>query len=746
MKKKLEPILKNTLYWNVLLGSIIVLSLVLIGWRMTSFGATIDKAPDTFEGKTQNKEAGIDANDDDEVEHLDYSNGVVEMRTHWYKEPKTKDGYWYNIPMSQVQSEGLVPAYCLQSGAKNIGGHKMTKDKQLDQGYVAIIENGWPNKSITGANDKDYYITQIALWMYIYDNNLESDYLLTEEQYKHFKNGTDEVSKAVRNLLKLANNKEKPTISISISAQYNDKTLYLTSDGKYYESRYIEVTHSDPLTSYSVVDIEGLNGAVLIDENEKEKTTFKKGERFKVRVPASSITETSKTISLKVNGTFTTYVTFSYYPDTEGVQTAMPAILYEKNQTKKSALLQLTAETVSMGFVKQDKDTKENVVGAVLEVRRVSDGSVIDSWTTDGTIHTIDSLILGEYILVEKEAPDGYVRNKEGVKFTIGTTATPRQVQVIVIENQKTKLEVSKVDEKTNALVPGAKLVIKDREGNIYKEIITTTEPTLIEGISIGKYTIEETEAPEGYVLNKTPISFEITNDGKVQRVVMKQNYTNIKVIGQSVTVETTLVGFTFQIKDQDGQEVTNGKWTTTSSKLSHTIKNLPLGKYTLHEIEAPEGYVVNEETIEFTVTGKDIEVVVPNDFTKVKISKQDITTKEELEGATLQIKNSEGEVIEEWKSTEEAHYIEKLPVGKYTLVETIVPEGYQQTTSTVAFEVKETGEIQTVIFYNEPIIEVPDTKANIPTVVYVLSSLVVLSGLGLIYVNVNNKNKKGRR
>lgn len=741
MKKKAEQISNNILYWNILLISIIIVSVILIGWRMTSLAKPITEAPESFEGVTQNrKDDTISGPNNDVKEPLDFSGGVVSSRTQWYKAPDFSKGDWYDLTLAQITEQGIIPSYCLQHGNKNINGNTMVKSDELGLGYVALIQNGWPNKSITGENEKDYYITQVAIWMYITEHALDSkDFLLTSDQVNYFNTSQDAVSVQIRRLVKLANEAQKVDTTLRLSVANNDTKLHLTSDKKYYESQLISVSHSDALTSYTVSDLNGPSGIKIVDANGNDKTTFGKGDKFKVRIPAASITDTSKTASLQVTGAFTEYHAFRYTPEggVTAAQTAMPAILWEKEITNKSVALSLDTETARMGFVKVDDKTGEMVKGAKLEVQKL-DGTVIASWTTDGSVHYVDNMILGNYVLVETEAPEGYVRNPEKKSFT----AAPNVVEAIKITNATTKLEVLKLDEATKKPIAGATLVIKDAKGTEVYRFVTTEKPHVISKIPVGNYTIEEVEAPEGYVLNPTPIAFSILADGKVQRVIMKQNYTKIKIVGHDVTVDTTLVGVTFQIKDSALKEVPNGKWTTSASKLTHTIKGLKEGVYTLHEVDVPDGYVKNEEPAQFEITGGDLEVMVPNDFTKVRISKKDITNEEELPGATLQIKDAKGKVIEEWVSTEEEHEIDRLPVGKYTLIETITPEGYQESTSTVEFEVKETGEIQPVTFYNVPIVEVPDTASNVPIYVYILGGLIILSGTGLIYVNSKKKNQ----
>jgi len=94
--------------------------------------------------------------------------------------------------------------------------------------------------------------------------------------------------------------------------------------------------------------------------------------------------------------------------------------------------------------------------------------------------------------------------------------------------------------------------------------------------------------------------------------------------------------------------------------------------------------------------------VDMKDDFTKVEISKKDITNDKELPGAELIIQDPEGNEIERWISTEEPHYIERLPQGKYVLIEITAPKGYK-IAANVSFTVGDTIEIQKVVMKNEP-------------------------------------------
>ena len=167
---------------------------------------------------------------------------------------------------------------------------------------------------------------------------------------------------------------------------------------------------------------------------------------------------------------------------------------------------------------------------------------------------------------------------------------------------------------------------------------------------------------------------------------------TTIVISKKDITNGEELPGATLVIKNSKGEVVET--WVSTNEPKQ--IKVLPVGKYTLTETVAPEGYELSSETIEFEVKedGKIKTVTMYNtpekvEETVVKISKIDITTGNELPGATLVIKNAKGEVVEKWVSTSEPYIIKGLEEGTYTLEETIAPEGYKLSTETITFEVK---------------------------------------------------------
>ena len=139
-------------------------------------------------------------------------------------------------------------------------------------------------------------------------------------------------------------------------------------------------------------------------------------------------------------------------------------------------------------------------------------------------------------------------------------------------------------------------------------------------------------------------------------------------------------------------------------------IGHLTPGTYRFQEIAAPDGYVrntaVQSVTVDEagTVDGKaDTLIMLPNDFTKVDVSKRDLDTEQAVVGAELAVLDDHDTVIDSWTTTDEAHRIERLAPGTYRLVEMLAPQRYDTATEQT-FTVTESTEVLRVVIYDKPI------------------------------------------
>ena len=163
------------------------------------------------------------------------------------------------------------------------------------------------------------------------------------------------------------------------------------------------------------------------------------------------------------------------------------------------------------------------------------------------------------------------------------------------------KVRIIKYDATTNQPLGGAKLVVKDADGEVITSWTSTTNAHVIRNLSNGTYTVEETEAPEGYEKSNEKVSFTISGDSddvtvKFMNTPKEKTVVNITKIDSETG--NALAGAVLVIKDATGKEVER----FTSTTESHVITGLPYGKYTVSEVSAPAGYKTSEEVIEFTL------------------------------------------------------------------------------------------------------------------------------------------------
>ena len=364
---------------------------------------------------------------------------------------------------------------------------------------------------------------------------------------------------------------------------------------------------------------------------------------------------------------------------------------------------------------------------------KAADGVSADHYKKDelvGTITTdekeiakMEDLPVGKYYVKEVKTAHGFVL--DGEPRFVDLTYRDQDTPVVTFDEewqnnrQKIKVTVLKKEKDTERMLEGAifglftKEDIKGRDGKVLMKAGTLIEQkTTDENGQIlfkadlpvdGIYIVKEIYAPDGFVTSNEEKEFtfeyEKPEEAEVSyEFVFENEPTTVELTKTDLTTGKELPGAHLQVTDEDGNVI--DEWVSTEK--AHVIKELTVGKsYTMTETKPADGYVT-AESITFTVenTAEIQKQEMKDDVTKVLISKQDIAGKE-LPGAKLTILDADGKVVESWTSTEEAHYIEMLPIGKYTLREEMAPEGYL-VAKDVEFEVKDTAEVQKVIMVDE--------------------------------------------
>lgn len=287
----------------------------------------------------------------------------------------------------------------------------------------------------------------------------------------------------------------------------------------------------------------------------------------------------------------------------------------------------------SVQLTKIDKDYPENhLAGAVFEIYADTDGNGEFDAETDvllgemteyeGGIYQMDGLRYGSYFVKEKSAPEGFLLDENVYAFSI-----VNDKEVVTVENEagvgfmnqvmKGRITIFKTDKASGEKLVGAGFAVFDKDGNKVAEGVTGEDGKLGFELRYGEYTVCETSAPEGYVLDTTPYSFSITEDGQELSVDMSNTRIKGRLVISKVDADTEklLPNAGFRIYAADGQTVVMEGRTDKNGICEFELE---FGRYFYQEFDAPEGYEIDDTKYEFSITedGQVVSVKMENERT----------------------------------------------------------------------------------------------------------------------------------
>lgn len=380
-----------------------------------------------------------------------------------------------------------------------------------------------------------------------------------------------------------------------------------------------------------------------------------------------------------------------------------------------------------------------------------------DTWTTDenAVAYTETKLDVGKYKIDEIVVPDGFLQLDEECIFDVNRSNNTLEYDkdfdayitikvgneqptgtllidksIAIRDNVDTSLidisDLSEIEFKLSAkekiidYADGSTIYEKGQEVGIYN--LDKDGNLKVDNLPMGIYELQEIKTLKGLVLDNKKYKVEFKQEDLVKKVYTKTkeliNDTTIFEFSKTdITGDKELEGAKLTILDKNGTIIDS--W--TSGRKSHKIEGLSVGeKYILREEIAPNGYVkATDITFEVKNT-KEVQKINMIDKV-VEITKNDLVTGDEIEGAELQVIDKDGNVIDEWTSTKNAHVVNGLEEGKkYKLIEKTAPYGYELTEE-IEFEVTTDKETQLVEMKDMPILNDitlikidADTKAKI--------------------------------
>ena len=344
----------------------------------------------------------------------------------------------------------------------------------------------------------------------------------------------------------------------------------------------------------------------------------------------------------------------------------------------------------------------DNLYGVPMEIVDAKTGEQVYNWITDDNDLEIDGLTTGDYIWREVNAPEGYVLAKP-IEFTV------KDGDIQDIEMKNFSVEFAKNGNDGNKLLKGGEF-----------QVTSTKTKQVLDKWTSGEHIFDITEdmktkLTSGEVVSNMYVDIE-DDSSAYYRISKNEGRDDYRLLMQA-NGETKYYNI-----DINGDETT------------HMIRGTAEDQeYVITELKSPDGYATAEPVTFKTDEDKNLTVEMIDEITRVEVSKQDITTNKELPGATLVVKDKDGNVIDEWVSTSEPHIIRSLTVGKtYTLSETIAPDGYKIAQS-IDFKIKDTGEVQNVVMYDELLPSSGGVNTSDNTSTGAMAALVSVSTLGMV-------------
>lgn len=481
------------------------------------------------------------------------------------------------------------------------------------------------------------------------------------------------------------------------------------------------------VTGQHIIDLDKDVKAQL-EENGKAEGTYMDDEDSMVMFSIAKNKDRNDYTLMQVKDGVTTYANIDIKGNetTHRVQGLVAGEKYILRETKtpeeyvQAKEIEFTAgENENQTLVMKDKQVTiskatvsgDEVTGALMQIID-QDGNVVDEWISEGKVHYSTGLVEGKkYTLHEDLAPTG-LNLANDIEFEVSYEKENQQVEMIDTIN-----EVSKVDEKGNSLKGAEMTVTSNKTKNIIDKWISGQH--IFDVTDEMKAQLKENGKAEGTYMDEedSTVQYSIAkNKGKDDYTVM--------FVKDGITTYTNI--------DLDGNET------------RHMIQGLEAGEeYVLKETKTPNGYATFKTQTFTAEEGKDTVLSMTDEDTKIEISKQDITTKKELEGAKLKVTDKDGKVIDEWTSGKQPHMIKNLTAGEtYTLTEVIAPKNYKVAES-IQFTVKDTGVAQKVVMYDElmPVVKKVKTGDNSQIAFYMILAGLSICILGVIYAKKKIKD-----
>ncbi|MFN2746436.1 SpaA isopeptide-forming pilin-related protein [Bacillus sp. z60-18] len=604
-------------------------------------------------------------------------------------DPSTKVSGWaYDesiggyLPTEQIKAADNPSrlAYCLQPGKSSPDNADMPSSGRMNDKVYRILTYGYPSASPSElgvtSKAKAHYATQVAVWIAVGE--------VTEKNLTY---RDERIEEAVHFLLEKADRADD-TQDITLTVTPKDAKASIRGHDLQTPPYTVK---SSAAGTYTVSLKHAPKQAVVTDIEGNVKKRFKTNESFQIMLPKNTPTST---MDVHIDAELKQLMTMKYRSD--GTYQDVVTLTNAKKHIQAAAAASWETKG-AIQIVKTDDEDKP-LSGVAFDLKDESGRKVASLVTDDSGQATAENLPLGTYTVVETKTKEGFVLNPDPQTVVVKTEET----SVLTFVNQKVTggVKIKKTDENGRAL-QGAEFTLFDKNGEKLKTALTNDQgEAFFDHVEYGQYTVQETKAPQGFVLDPTKHLLNIRGDGHVVKFHIENKA--IKGSAELIKVDEkqpqkTLEGAVYELKHEDGAVI--GEYRTNEDG-NISVDNLPSGSYIFTEKKAPRGYVLDPEPLRFSISenGQTVKLKASNHKMtgSLELTKTDAADgNTRLKGAEFVIRNEKGEEVARGKTGENGiARFDRLPYGKYTYTETIAPKGYVLNEETFAFEIKKDGQI----------------------------------------------------
>ena len=576
------------------------------------------------------------------------------------------DGLVKPVGHERYYGEDGEVCYCLTVGAESPNGQDYMEKMPTDPGIETILYWGYPARdgSRWGLDADEYrYATQLAIWSYEREAGINRGI-----DRNRLQNGPSPLSKF------------KPAIDFLVSKgiskevhkffEVTPTNVNTTVNGNYFVSEPITLQSDYTVKNIKVSILSTSDPSIkdqikIIDADGDERTTYSSNESFRVEIPNTANTGN---LRLKASGDVDIPVSLTYKSPSAGMQDMSVTPLKTTPMNRDGITINWTALKGQLEVTKKDNDGKL-LDGAKFQLKD-STGKVIATQTSkDGKVNFND-LVAGNYTLEEVAAPEGYVP----VGPTTVTINPNQTTKINLVDNKiQGKIAVQKTDVESGAKLQGAQFTVYDADGTSVATLTTNENGYAESGaLNFGKYTMKETKAPVGYLLNDKVFDVNISENNKTYTIDATDQIIKgkVQILKEDEETKEPLEGAEFQIlKDGNVVEtVTSGKDGLATSGL------LPFGEYVIKEIKAPNKYTLNNKEYPVTISQnmEIVKVTAENRIIKGKVSvkKTDSEVKDlNVAGAEFTIYDSKNNPVQTITTNEDGVATSGLlNYGNYTM------------------------------------------------------------------------------